>query len=129
ALKFRGPDGQTVWTDDGPIGLVHALFQTTEDDVPRPQPLSFDGVTWITADARIDARAELIDRLQGHGRHVNRTVCDAEMILHAWHVWDAACVEQLLGDFSFAIVDTSQRRVFAARDHLGVKPMFYAQVA
>jgi asparagine synthase (glutamine-hydrolysing) len=128
ALQVRGPDAQAIWTDGGPIGLVHALFQTTTDDVPRPQPFSFDGITWITADARIDARAELIDRLRGHGRQVERTASDAELILHAWQVWDTACVEQLLGDFSFAIVDTSKRRVFAARDQLGIKPLFYARV-
>jgi asparagine synthase (glutamine-hydrolysing) len=128
ALRIRGPDAHTVWTDGGPIGLVHTLFQTTEDDVPLPQPFSFDGVTWITADARIDARDELIDRLRGHGRQIEHTACDAELILHAWHVWDSACVEHLLGDFSFALVDTSKHRVFAARDQLGVKPMFYARV-
>src|SRR5262245_25087270 len=110
-LRARGPDAQTIWTDGGPIGLVHALFQTTEDDVPRAQPFSFDGVTWIAADARVDARTELIDRLRGLGRQIECTACDAELILHAWHVWDSACVENLLGDFSFVIVDTSKRRV------------------
>jgi asparagine synthase (glutamine-hydrolysing) len=127
-LRVRGPDAQTIWTDGGPLALVHALFQTTEDEVPRPQPFSFDGVNWITADARIDARNELIDRLHGHGRIIERTASDAELILHAWHVWGSHCVEHLLGDFAFCIVDTSRRRVFAARDPLGVKPLFYARV-
>ena len=43
-------------------------------------------------------------------------------------MWGEACVEHLLGDFSFVIWDAHWRRVFAARDHLGVRPLFYSQI-
>ena len=51
---------------------------------------------------------------------------DAELILHAYHVWGTDCVQHLLGDFAFIVADTRQNRLFCARDQLGVKPLFFA---
>src|SRR5207344_3160791 len=53
---------------------------------------------------------------------------DVELILRAYLVWGEDFVEHLLGDFAFAIWDGPKQRLFCARDHLGVKPFFYAQV-
>src|SRR6185369_13591427 len=104
ALQRRGPDEQHIWSKGGSLAIVHALFQTTEDNQPRTQPFSFDGVIWIAADARLDARDQLTDRLRAHGCEIQRTASDAELILHAFYVWDRACAQQMLGDFSFVIV-------------------------
>ena len=53
---------------------------------------------------------------------------DAELLLHAYGVWDTECVAHLLGDFVFAIWDALRQRLFAARDHFGIKPFFYAAI-
>jgi asparagine synthase (glutamine-hydrolysing) len=92
------------------------------------QPASLAGKFWITADARIDARAELIEKLNSKGSAVSLENPDHQLILHAYRVWGNACVEHLLGDFAFAIWDSENRRLFCARDHFGVKPFFYARV-
>src|ERR1019366_8794264 len=84
---------------------------------------------WIIADARIDARSELIEKLKARSSaasNVSLSTPDAILILHAYDAWDDACVEHLLGDFSFAIWDERKKRLFCARDHFGVKPFFYA---
>jgi asparagine synthase (glutamine-hydrolysing) len=130
ALAFRGPDAQGVWCD-GPVGLGHALLQITSGTPLEKQPAQFDGRLWIIADARIDARAELIDKLKAKSPtadSLSLSSPDAELILHAYDTWDEACVEHLIGDFSFAIWDARERRLFCARDQFGVKPFYYTHV-
>ena len=84
---------------------------------------------WITADARIDARDELIRKLEANGsRGLRHAATDADLILHAYRVWGTRCVDHLLGDFAFAIWDAMRKRLFCARDHFGVRPFYYAQV-
>ena len=51
-----------------------------------------------------------------------------ELVLRAYAVWGVDCVRHLLGDFSFAVWDAPRQRLFCARDHLGVKPFYYAQL-
>lgn len=125
SLAFRGPDGAGHW-QQGHAGLVHTWLKLGDDAQGDRQPCSLDDRVWITADARIDARPELVAALRSSGREVSPTASDAELILHAYHAWDSDCPRRLLGDFAFAIVDTRNQRVFCARDQLGVKPFFYA---
>ena len=127
-MAFRGPDAQEIWID-GNAGFGHTLLKTTDESEQERQPFSFDGQVWIVADARVDARRELVPQLKVHG-HEN--LCpdapDVELILRAWQTWGENCVEHLLGDFAFAIWDGPRQRLFCARDHLGVKPFFYADL-
>jgi asparagine synthase (glutamine-hydrolysing) len=126
-LAQRGPDRGGQWTGER-FALVHTLFRTVDESAREEQPLTFDGRVWITADARIDAREELVRELRAHDRAASLLEPDVHLILHAYHVWGTACLEHLLGDFAFAIVDRRTQRLFAARDHLGVKPLFWAGV-
>ena len=111
----------------GAFGFGFVPFPTGNDEPAVPQPLSFDGEIHIVADARIDARAELIADLGRVGRRAGRRVSDAELILHAYLAWGRDCVNRLLGDFAFAIWDARRRELFCARDHFGVKPFFYLE--
>jgi asparagine synthase (glutamine-hydrolysing) len=126
-LRSRGPDNTGRWVD-GNVVLVHTLFATTEESRGERQPTSLDGEVWIVADARIDARDDLIRDLTARGRACSKQRPDAELILHAYAVWGEGCVEHLLGDFAFAIWDAREQKLFCARDHFGVKPFFYAHV-
>ena len=80
-------------------------------------------MNYITAEARIDNRTELIQSLQA-----SQTTTDEELILLAYETWGEECVKHLIGDFAFAIWDADRKRFFCARDHFGVKPFFYAHV-
>lgn len=127
AMAFRGPDAQRIRVE-GSIGLGHTLLDTTSVAANAQQPYGRDGV-WIVADARIDGRSELIAKLRGPARSTADGASDAELILHAYNVWEEGCLEHLLGDFAFVIWDERRRRLFCGRDHFGVKPLFYAQTA
>jgi asparagine synthase (glutamine-hydrolysing) len=124
-LAFRGPDGSQVWMS-GNAGLCYTHLRTSAETDGRAHIATLDNASWIAGDVRIDDRDLLIAKLS-LGSHDQQTVCSKDLILHAYARWGEACVDHLLGDFSFVIWDARRRRVFAARDHLGVKPFFYAQ--
>jgi asparagine synthase (glutamine-hydrolysing) len=125
---FRGLDAKRVWRD-GRVGFGHTLLRTTDESLHERQPFSLDGKIWIVADARVDARSDLIAllRLRGH-EHLALDAPDVELILRSYHVWGEDCVLHLLGDFAFAIWDGPRQSLFCARDHMGVKPFFYANL-
>jgi len=128
SMALRGPDRRETWSD-GAVALGHALLRTTPESASERQPLSLDGDVWIAADARIDARDDLIRAMTGGGRDVpSAGAPDAELILRAYLRWGAGCVDRLLGDFAFAIWDRRRRQLFCARDHMGVKPFYYAAI-
>jgi asparagine synthase (glutamine-hydrolysing) len=125
-LDFRGPDSKGTWID-GAAGLGHTLLRTTDESQHEEQPFTFDRKVWIVADARIDARDELVAKLTAKGRLASLDRPDVELILHAYSVWGHECLQHLLGDFAFGIWDGPLRTLFCARDHMGVKPFYYAQ--
>ena len=122
SLAHRGPDGRTLWLEDG-VGLGHRTLHTTPG-IPDPNavPLRRGHLT-ITADARLDNRADLLRILRGGGG--TDSISDSELILDAYLRWGEDCPQRLLGDFAFAIWDSAKRGLFCARDHFGVKPFHY----
>jgi asparagine synthase (glutamine-hydrolysing) len=83
----------------------------------------------LVADVRLDNRQELIEKLAADGmldRQDAGNAGDAELLLAAYRRWDEACAEHLLGDFAFAVWDSRRRRIFAACDPLGTKPLYFA---
>lgn len=126
SLAYRGPDAAGVW-QRGSVGLAHTLASTSAEPARERQPATLDGSAWIVADARIDGREELIAALRAQGRSCPADAADAELLLHAYAAWGERCVERLLGDFAFALWDSRERRLYCARDHFGVRPLFYAE--
>lgn len=126
SIRGRGPDGEHLWKS-GRAGLAHTLLQTRAESGAQ-QPCSIDGDVWITADARIDGRADLVRALQAAGAANISSADDARLILHAYDEWGERCVEHLIGDFAFAIWDGRRETLFCARDHFGIKPFYYAEI-
>ncbi len=130
ALAFRGPDAQEIWCGEN-VGLGHAMFRATEESLHERQPFQSESGSWIVADARVDARAELISELNAGSPNrplFSLATPDAELILGAYEKWGESCLEHLLGDFSFAIWDAREKCLFCARDHFGIKPFHYARI-
>ena len=125
-LAYRGPDGRACWAVTS-IGLGHTLLRTTRESENERQPASLDGRHWITADARLDGRTELLDKLALPASS-GESLPDSELILHAYAKWGSECLAHLRGDFSFAIWDAPNKQLFCARDHFGIKPFYYAGV-
>lgn len=126
-LKFRGPDAAEIWTR-GPIGLGHAMLQTSRESDNGRQPASLDDRLWIASDARLDSRAELIALLERENQTPAKMAPDCELILHAYAAWGPECVRHLRGDFAFAIWNAAKGELFCARDHFGIKPFYYAAI-
>jgi asparagine synthase (glutamine-hydrolysing) len=125
ALAFRGPDRTAIRIADG-AGLAYTQLVTTDEGTRERQPLTLDGTTWIVGDARLDARRDLIARLPDADPAVLLAAPDIELVLRAYHARGARAVEWLQGDFAFAVWDSHHHRVFAARDQMGVRPLYYA---
>ncbi|HEY2016587.1 MAG TPA: asparagine synthase-related protein [Bryobacteraceae bacterium] len=123
-----GPDRHKVWSG-GRVALGHAMLETVPESADEVQPLTFDNRCWITADARLDGRADLIGKLRGFARLDLDPLPDSALILQAYLVWGKRSVEFLLGDFAFVIWDAPRQTLFCARDHFGLKPLFYARTA
>ncbi|MEM7554523.1 MAG: lasso peptide isopeptide bond-forming cyclase [Cyanobacteria bacterium P01_A01_bin.84] len=123
-LAHRGPDGVDIWID-GSIGLGHRMLWTTPESLLEKLPLvDLSNKLTITADCRIDNRDELISAV-GLTNSPPEKITDTELILAAYEKWGESCPEYLLGDFAFAIWDGKKKKLFCARDHMGVKPFYY----
>ena len=111
--------------DQGAVGLGHRLLWTTPESLHERLPMvSASGNTILTADARIDNRDQVITDL-GLGDRAPEYITDSDLILATYEKWGDRCPERLLGDFAFVIWDRHQQTLFCARDHFGVKPLYY----
>jgi asparagine synthase (glutamine-hydrolysing) len=127
AIAHRGPDGQGVWTAPG-VGLGHRRLSII-DVAGSPQPMaSIDGRAMLVFNGEIYNYRELRSELRALGAQF-RTDGDSEVILAAWRQWGRDCLPRLHGMFAFAIYDLEARTLFLARDRLGVKPLFHAQLS
>lgn len=126
-MAHRGPDGSGVWTAPG-VGLGHRRLSII-DLAGSPQPMhSADGRAAIVFNGEIYNYRELRRELAADGAQF-RTDGDTEVILAAWQRWGVNCLSRFNGMFAFALYDFSSRSLLLARDRLGVKPLFTAQLA
>ncbi|MEM9540387.1 MAG: asparagine synthase-related protein [Cyanobacteria bacterium P01_E01_bin.42] len=126
-LADRGPDGRGSWQNDR-VGLGHTLLISADESLAERQPLTLDGKTCITADLRLDGRKELIAKLRAKGCAIADCDPDVLLLLHAYLIWEEECLQHLIGIFAFALWDDREQKLFCARDRLGVKPFFYADL-
>ncbi|MCB1021931.1 MAG: asparagine synthase (glutamine-hydrolyzing) [Acidobacteria bacterium] len=123
AMVHRGPDGEGVFQDEH-CALGHRRLSIV-DLAAGAQPMgNEDDRLQVTYNGEIYNHAKLRPDLEAAG-HRYKTRCDTETILHAYEQYGPACVERFRGMFAFAIWDRDRRRLFAARDRLGIKPFYY----
>jgi len=122
--QHRGPDGRDFYDAAG-VSLGHCRLAIIDLSNTGRQPMSdTEGRCWITFNGEIYNYIELRKELQALG-YVFRGPSDTEVLLAAYKTWGADCLERLRGMFAFAIWDEDRRRLFAARDRLGIKPFHY----
>ena len=125
-LAHRGPDGADIWID-GAVGFGHRMLWTTPESLLEKLPfVNQTSNLVISADCRIDNRDELIYALH-FDYYPPEKITDSQLILAAYEKWGEQCPEHLLGDFAFVIWDGREQKLFCARDHFGVKPLYYYQ--
>lgn len=126
AVAHRGPDAAGYHLAPG-IGLGHRRLSII-DLSTGDQPLANeDGTIWTVFNGEIYNFAEVRAELVAHG-HRFRTGSDTEVIVHGYEQWGERCVERFRGMFAFAVWDAPARRLLLARDRLGVKPLYYAEI-
>jgi len=123
-LTHRGPDDAGVYTS-GSCTLGHRRLSII-DVQGGHQPMSNeDGSLWISFNGEIFNYIELRRWLEDKGHHF-ATQSDTEVILHLYEEKGEGCVEELNGQWAFAIWDQAHQKLFLSRDRLGVRPVFFA---
>lgn len=127
AQAHRGPDGSGAWTALG-VGLGHRRLSII-DVAGSPQPMALPGERLVvTYNGEVYNFAELRAELIAKGA-VFRTQGDTEVLLHAWGAWGPDMLARLNGMFAFALYDADRHALFIARDRMGVKPLYYVELA
>ena len=123
ALRHRGPDGEGI-TRHGPLTLVHSRLAIIDVE-GGDQPLdSEDGDVSVVVNGEIYNHVDLRAGLEKRG-HRFSTHSDSEVVAHLYEERGPGCVEELNGIFAFALWSGREQRLVAARDHFGVKPLYW----
>lgn len=124
-MKNRGPDADGVFRD-GDCTLLHARLAVIDPEGGR-QPMTWcrgDESFTIIYNGELYNTQELRRQLQKLG-HLFEGHSDTEVLLHAYAQWGRGCLDKLNGIFAFAVWEQHRKRLFLARDRMGVKPLFY----
>jgi asparagine synthase (glutamine-hydrolysing) len=125
-LRHRGPDAQGQWLSRHAALAHQRLFVIDPAGGAQPMVYQADGRTYaLTYNGELYNFRELRRTLEACG-HTFRTQSDTEVLLHAYVEWGEDCVSRLNGIFAFGLWDAQKQQLLLARDHLGVKPLFYA---
>lgn len=126
-IAHRGPDDSGRFVS-GPVGLGHRRLSIV-DLATGHQPMgNEDGALQIVFNGEIYNHQELRPGLEARG-HRFRTRSDTEAILHQYEEDGPLCAARLRGMFAFALWDGRLRRLILARDHTGIKPLYYTILA
>jgi asparagine synthase (glutamine-hydrolysing) len=127
SITHRGPDDAGIFRAPG-VGLAARRLSILDLSPRGHMPMANeDESLWITYNGEIYNFLELRADLEGLG-HRFHSGGDTEVVLHSFEQWGDSCVDRFRGMFAFAIWDAERKTLFAARDRLGVKPLFYASV-
>jgi len=129
SMAHRGPDGSGVWVaDDRSVGMSHRRLSIIDLSNEAGQPMHDAGAELtIVYNGEIYNHAELRRQLTSLGHTQWRTDhSDTEVLLAAYKEWGVECLSRLRGIFAFGLWDSKKKRLFLARDRIGVKPLYYS---
>ncbi len=123
-LQPRGPDGSGIF-EEGSLCFGHRRLKIIDLSEQAAQPMVDDELDLVIVfNGCIYNYPELREELQGKGYNFF-SHGDTEVILKAYHAWGKDCVKRFQGMFAFAILERKTKRVFMARDRLGIKPFYF----
>lgn len=124
-MARRGPDSRGIYRN-GDIALLHSRLAIIDPQSgSQPMILHFAGETFVIVyNGEVYNTEELRRELLRMG-HSFQGHCDTEVVLHAYAEFGEECVQHINGIFAFAVWEEKKKRLFLARDRIGVKPLFY----
>jgi asparagine synthase (glutamine-hydrolysing) len=127
SMAARGPDGKGLWLSaDGRVGLGHRRLSLLDLSAAGAQPMTNnDGSLHIVFNGEIYNYRELREQLEKKGFSF-RSGTDTEVMIHLYADKGTEMVHSLRGMYALVIWDSRNRRIFAARDPIGIKPLYYA---
>ncbi len=131
ALQHRGPDDTGVWVDSTgtPVTLANTRLAIIDLSSAGQMPMVHsDRGMVLTYNGEVYNFMEIRAELEQRGHHF-RSQSDTEVILNAYVQWGDECVHRFRGMFAFLIWDRLRQRLFAARDRLGIKPLYWSETA
>lgn len=127
-LSRRGPDQEGIFLNENCIMAHKRLAVIDVLNGIQPMQCKYKDETYtIVYNGELYNTSELRHQLENKGMSFN-TTCDTEVILKSYAYWGADCVSHFNGIFSFAVWEHDKKRLFIARDRIGVKPLFYAEI-
>jgi asparagine synthase (glutamine-hydrolysing) len=126
AIAHRGPDDEGYYFGTG-VGLGMRRLSIIDLASGRQPIRNEDGSVWVVFNGEIYNFRELRRELEGRG-HVFSTHTDTETIVHLYEEYGRQCVDHMRGMFAFAVWDERTRQLLLARDRVGIKPLYYAEI-
>lgn len=124
SLLHRGPDDSGFFYDEKTgLGLAHRRLSIIDLSSAGHQPMTSNDVS-IIYNGEIYNFKNIRKILEGYGHKFNSST-DTEVVLKAYIQWGIDCLEKFIGMFAFAIWDGRKKRLFLARDRIGIKPLYY----
>ncbi|MCP4914396.1 MAG: asparagine synthase (glutamine-hydrolyzing) [Oligoflexia bacterium] len=125
-IHHRGPDSSSYW-ENSSVALSFKRLSIFDTSEAGTQPmLSFNGDYVISFNGEVYNFLEIRDELESKGYKFT-SGSDTEVVLNSFIEWGEGCVNRFIGMFAFIIVNTKTSEAFVARDHLGIKPLFYTE--
>ena len=123
SIKYRGPDNlQLKFFEDSKVGLASCRLRVIDLRKEADMPMHDKSGKFC-----IVYNGEIYNFLELKLRHnlITKTNSDTEVILEMYKKYGEDCLNYFVGIFAFAIFDLTKKKIFAARDRLGVKPFYY----
>lgn len=122
-VRHRGPDDAGYFIEAN-VGLGFRRLSIVDLEGGHQPMCNEDGSVVLVCNGEIYNHRELSAMLKQKG-HVFRTSCDVEVLLHLYEEYDTDFLNKLNGQFAFAIYDRREGKLFLARDHFGINPLYF----
>ena len=124
SLKHRGPDDEGTYVDEQ-VSLGHLRLSIIDLSENGHQPMSDSSRRfYIVYNGEVYNFQEIKKELDGLG-YTFYSQTDTEVVLYSFIEWGERCLEKFNGMYAFAIYDSKNKKLFLARDRVGVKPLYY----